>query len=163
MTATFVNFTPNTTAPFSFQCTLNGSQYTVTVTWNIYGQRYYITVSDLSGNVVLYRPLISCGPQFQSQLSWSEGDAEVVTSSPHNVPLGWVCAIYVSQTDTGFDGLYEALSTGPSTLIYPLATDPATATPLTGQVDFNLNMVQDVVDDSYLLFRYQTQQFEYGP
>lgn len=56
---TFVDFTPSITSIFNFQPTLDGTVYTLVVFWNIFGQRYYITLYDLSGNVVLTLPMIS--------------------------------------------------------------------------------------------------------
>lgn len=162
MSATFINFTPSTTSVFSFQAQLAGTQYTVTVTWNVFGQRYYITVADLSGNVVLYRPLIACGPQFTAQFEWASGIASAVTSSPHNVPVGSVANIVVSQTDSGFDGTYQALATDTDELTYQLATNPQQATPIGGAVNFNNNLVAPVIAGAYLLFRYSSQQFEFG-
>lgn len=53
---TYTNFTPP--LPFQFQATLDGAAYTVTVVWNITGQRSYINVTDSSGNLVVSTPLI---------------------------------------------------------------------------------------------------------
>lgn len=163
MAATFVNFTPSTQSVFSFQAQIGGSQYTVTVTWNLVGQRYYVTVSDLNGTVIVTRPLISCGPQLPAAFSWDDsGTATATTTSPHNVPLGSVANIYASQTESGFDGAYQMLATGPNTLTYPLATDPSQTGPLNGAINFIQNMVSPQIPGGYLLFRYETQQFEFG-
>lgn len=58
MATTFVDFVPSASAPFQFQATLDGSIYTVIVTWNLYGQRYYINIFTLDGVRVLTLPLI---------------------------------------------------------------------------------------------------------
>jgi hypothetical protein len=52
-------FTPSQTAAFTFQPVLDGSTYNVVVTWNIFGQRYYVNCYDLSGNLIFALPLIS--------------------------------------------------------------------------------------------------------
>ncbi|WP_320533670.1 hypothetical protein [Robbsia andropogonis] len=46
-------FSPSTTAspPFSTTFTLDGSAYTGAATWNIAAQRWYLTLTDSSGNV----------------------------------------------------------------------------------------------------------------
>lgn len=162
MTATFVNFAPSTSALFSFQAQLGQAQYTVSTPWNVFGQRYYVTVSDANGNVVLNTPLIACGPQVVSAFAWEDGVAQVTTSAPHNVPVGQLANVYISQTDSGFDGAYQALSTGPDTLTYPLLANPNQATPISGAVNFSRNLIAGVIAGAYLLFRYETQQFEYG-
>ncbi len=46
-------FTPSGAAPFEFQPTLDGLQYTVVVTWNVFGRRYYVNVYQLDGTLVL--------------------------------------------------------------------------------------------------------------
>jgi len=55
---TYVNFYQPSNAPFQFQATLDGVSYTCTVPWNLFGQRYYLTVSTLDGTVVVNLPLI---------------------------------------------------------------------------------------------------------
>ncbi len=163
MAATFVNFAPSTTSVFTFQAQLAGVQYTVSVKWNVFGQRYYVVVSDLSGNVLINRPLIACGPQFTVLLTWADGVATAATVGAHNVPVGSVANAWVSRTGSGFDGGYQVLATTPTILIYPLASNPNTASPATGALGFNLNLVESIIAGGYLLFRYETQQFEFGP
>lgn len=50
---TIVPFTPNDNAPFQFQATLDGAAYTVVITWNLWGQRYYVNVYDISQNLIV--------------------------------------------------------------------------------------------------------------
>ena len=49
---TFIPFTPSSTSvpPFSVPVTLDGTSYTLNVGWNVYGQRYYASLIDQSGN-----------------------------------------------------------------------------------------------------------------
>lgn len=55
---TFTNFAPSPQTPFQFQPTLDGQAYTVVVTWNLFGQRYYVNIYDLGGVLVVCLPLI---------------------------------------------------------------------------------------------------------
>lgn len=56
---TFVAFNPSTTGiPWVGQFTLDGTAYKAQASWNIAGQRWYISLTDGSGNVVWYGPLI---------------------------------------------------------------------------------------------------------
>ena len=50
---TKIPFTPNnlSSPPFSASLTLDGASYAGNVTWNITGQRWYLTIVDSSGNV----------------------------------------------------------------------------------------------------------------
>ena len=52
MTATYP-FTPNTLVPFSFQPTLDGQPYNAIVSWNLWGQRYYLNLYSASGELVV--------------------------------------------------------------------------------------------------------------
>ena len=44
--------------PFQTVVTLDGVNYQLAVTWNIYGQRWYVTLTDQSGNVKWVGPMI---------------------------------------------------------------------------------------------------------
>jgi hypothetical protein len=157
MSSTFVSFAPSTVAPFTFQPTMAGVQYQVTVPWNAYGERYYISVADFSGNVLVFRPMTSSGPSLQATFAWSNNIATVVTALVHNVPIGSVANAIVTGTGA-FDGAWRVLSTGATTLSYPLPT-PATSS--SGTVDFGLNLIGGYLP-GYLVFHEDTQQFEFG-
>ncbi len=57
---TIIPFVISSTAPVPFQAivTLEGNQYSLTVFWNLYGQRWYFSIQDLSGNMIVTMPLI---------------------------------------------------------------------------------------------------------
>lgn len=57
---TYTRFTPSTTSspPFQFTAELDGDDYIISVSWNVYGQRWYITCTDVNGNIVRTEPLI---------------------------------------------------------------------------------------------------------
>jgi len=54
----YYDFAPSASAPFQFQPTLDGNVYSVVVTWNLFGQRYYINIYDLSQTLIVCLPLI---------------------------------------------------------------------------------------------------------
>lgn len=58
MSQTFI-FSPSNSTAFTFNPTLDGVIYTATITWNVAGERWYITITDSSGNVILNMPVIS--------------------------------------------------------------------------------------------------------
>ena len=60
---TYIPFAPSANANFQFQATLDGTVYNVIVNWNLFGQRYYINIFDLTGARVLIIPLIG-SPDF---------------------------------------------------------------------------------------------------
>ena len=55
---TFTQFTPPPASLFAFQPTLDGAVYSATVVWNLAGQRWYLQLTDLSGNLIVLLPLI---------------------------------------------------------------------------------------------------------
>lgn len=56
---TVIPFIQPPASPFSFIATLDGEQYTCTVPWNVFGQRYYLNVFTLDGTRVLTIALVS--------------------------------------------------------------------------------------------------------
>lgn len=49
--ATAFPFTPTPTSPFQFQPTLNGALYTGFVTWNLFGQRFFLNLYQSTGGL----------------------------------------------------------------------------------------------------------------
>lgn len=65
---TLVPFQPSTGAPFSFQPTLDGAIYTVFITWNLFGRRFYFNLYTLDGVLVISQPLIGSPPAYDVNL-----------------------------------------------------------------------------------------------
>lgn len=55
---TYIDFIAGIDVPFSFQAVLDGNMYNITVTWNIFGLRYYVNVFDAQGNLILTTPMV---------------------------------------------------------------------------------------------------------
>lgn len=55
---TYTNFEPSLTENFIFNPTLDGAVYTATITWNLFGQRYYINITTIQGVLIVCLPLI---------------------------------------------------------------------------------------------------------
>lgn len=160
--STTIPFMPSTTSAFTFQPVINGTQYTAVVTWNIFEQRYYLNLYSTAGALVICTAVVSSGPQLGVTLTWSSqggGLATAVTNAPHNVPVGQVANVYISQTGTDFDGAWQVLATGPSTFTYALA-NPDENQPLTGQLSFNVNLVA-LLGAGWLIYRYASGLFEW--
>ncbi|MEJ0017540.1 MAG: hypothetical protein WDN25_13435 [Acetobacteraceae bacterium] len=51
--AQVVPFAPTPAGPFQFAAVLDGQSYTVIVTWNVSGQRWYVSVYTGAGDRVL--------------------------------------------------------------------------------------------------------------
>ena len=61
---TLIPFIPNpqTSPPFTALVTLDGNGYALQVFANNYAQRWYMSLTDNSGNLVINQPLISSPP-----------------------------------------------------------------------------------------------------
>jgi hypothetical protein len=55
---TYVTF-PQTTSAFSFLLTLDGTEYSTTIKWNLAGQRWYFNLYDLQNNSILTIALVA--------------------------------------------------------------------------------------------------------
>lgn len=125
-------FQPNAAQNLVFNPVLDGVTYTATVTWNVFGQRWYLNLTDVNGNLVLCTAVVSSAdPQPLAALSWSDGLVTAETVDPHGVPVGAQANLLLQgDTPSGYDGLQLVTATGPSGFTYPLATDPGTAVQL---------------------------------
>lgn len=128
---TYFPFIPRAKPPTpSFQPTLDGSIYTITLNANLFGQRYYLLCTDGLGNTIFNEPLIATPPSAPiSTLSWSVtmGVATVTMVNPHLYPLGSSASLTIEgASPTTWNGTYYMLATGPSTLTFPLMIDPGT-------------------------------------
>jgi hypothetical protein len=160
---TLVAFTPSDTTVFAFQAQLQGGgTYIISVPYNVVGERYYVSVSDLSGNVIAYRALVETGPSFPATLTWADNVATAALTSPHNVPVGGLANMRISQTGTGFDGLYQGLAVDLETFTFPLTTNPQQSQPVTGKLDFPFDLLGYLPGNiGPLYWHSDVMQFEY--
>jgi hypothetical protein len=167
---TFIPFTPTIVAgrpPFQFNATFDGLVYTLTVTWSIYGQRWYITIAALDGTLIAYLPMVgSSVPKPLTSLTWKPwngGLVQAVTAAPHSVPLGWVVEFSVSGASPSEynAGPARCVITGPSSFVYPLAADPGPAT-VPGGFSYDVSLVKGYFN-STLVWRIANAQFEVNP
>lgn len=77
---TIVPFNPQPTAVFRFSPVLDGVTYSATVTWNIYGQRYYLNIYTVDGTLKLSIPLIA-SPNSGFVASTQEQTVSIETSA----------------------------------------------------------------------------------
>lgn len=52
-------FAPSVTTVFGFQPVLDGQTYNATVTWNLAGQRWYLNVYDLTGDLITSKAMVA--------------------------------------------------------------------------------------------------------
>lgn len=52
-TTAIIPFLPTPTAPFQFQAVLDGEAFTVVVTWNLFGQRWFANIYTVDSVLLL--------------------------------------------------------------------------------------------------------------
>lgn len=120
MASVFIQFVPNQGIPFNFVPVLNGTSYGCTVTWNNFGLRWYINLTDSSGNPILSTALNSTPAALQAQFNWTANGqtAIAVCSNPHNVRLGAVVPARVTATSSAFNGDWKVQAADRYSLIW---------------------------------------------
>lgn len=159
---TYYPVTSSQAAAFSFQPTLDGNQYQVTVTWNLYGQRSYVNVTQLDGTPVVTLPVLESPSALAlASLSWANGTVTTVTQQPHGYRIGSTVAVTIKNcAPSTYNGAVLAYVIDNETLTYPLTGNPGMVTAL-GAVDWFVNMVDGYFEISTLVFR--NSQFEVDP
>jgi hypothetical protein len=68
MTA-LVQFAPSPLAPFQFQAVLDGSIYNCTVTWALFGARWFLNIYGQDGILIVSLPNIGSPPDYDFSLT----------------------------------------------------------------------------------------------
>lgn len=165
---TFINFVPSQTAPappFSFQASLDGQVYNCFVAWLLAAQRFYLSIYDLDGTLIVNKALIGSPTGVPiSSISWSQttGLITVETTIPHGYKVGMVIGLTLSgNAPTVLNGEFDCAITGPSTFTFA-ASNPGQTTQL-GTASYDINLVSGYFTTSTMVFRQQSQQFEISP
>lgn len=160
MVKTILPFNPSQVQAPQFTVTLDTNSYTMTVTWNLFAQRYYITLTDQSGNRILTAALVgSPVGQPVSAISWANSSVTVTTLDPHGLPVGRVSKVTIEDcTPDEYNGTFQVLVINRQQFTYKLATDPGAATVL-GAVNRNINLVPGLFA-STVVYREPNRQFE---
>lgn len=66
---TYTNFTPSPTQNFSFNPTLDGNAYTAIVTWNVFGQRYYLNIYTTQGALIICTAIVGSPDDYSINLA----------------------------------------------------------------------------------------------
>jgi hypothetical protein len=86
---TYVTFVERPNQNFQFSASLDNATYTLIVTWNLFGQRYYLTCYTLQGNVVFNVPLIASPDDYNINLAAGYFNTSIVfRASTQNFEVG---------------------------------------------------------------------------
>jgi hypothetical protein len=65
---TYVLFRPTPDEAFSFTATLDGVSYSMLVTWNVFGQRWYLSCIGTNSRLVFHMALIGSPDEYDINL-----------------------------------------------------------------------------------------------
>jgi hypothetical protein len=170
---TIIPFRPSNITTPEFRASLDGSEYKITVTWNVSALRYYINIYAASGAWIITVPLISTPPARNvASASYDPFLNAVVVSLVD--PVYWPIPVggpiikpgtIVDYTLDGFqpntyNGKYRSLHLNDTTFTFPMPTDPGPLIIL-GRVNRLLNMIETVFTTSTMVYR--NGAFEINP
>ena len=163
---TVYNFTPPPRAPFRFNPTLDGAQYAAQVTWNVFSQRWYLTLTGSTGRILTIPLTGSPDAMPIAALSWAgvRREALLTAAAPHGQAVGTVVVRTVSGTlPAAYAGAFPMRAVSPLQLAYPLDIDPVGGASTPGLVSEDVNLVEGYFTTSTLVFRQSSRQFEVNP
>lgn len=162
---TIIPFVPVPRAPFQFQPVLDGDTYTGLITWNLFGQRWYLNLYTSSGALVVTIPLIgSPNPIAVSSIAWNSllGIVTLTTASPHGIPVGKATNLTLSGvTPSSYNGVKALVAQSATTLSYVQTTDPGAVT-VTGAIGRDISLTAGYFN-STLVYRESSRNLEVSP
>lgn len=161
---TIYPFAQTVGANFTFNPILNGKTYQATVTWNVFGQRWYMNINDLAGNLIIATAVVSSDDQKAIEsISWAYGVVTVTATLPHFMPLGTVANLNISgNTPNGYNGLFPCSITGPLTFTYLLSSYPGQQVTL-GYFGGLIDLSAGLLKPSMLAYYANSNQFVTSP
>ena len=160
---TYFPFTPSSRAAPQFRPTLDGTVYTVVVTWNVFGQRYYVNCYSQDGGRVFTLPLIESSEGIAIQtLSWdpTSHTVQATALAPHGLKLGSVVNLVITGCNpTSYNGSYACAVTSPTTFTYPMQFDPGLLMSA-GAANYLVSMTAGYFSSTLV---YRARQFEVSP
>lgn len=161
---TIFPYTALPNAPYQFNPTLDGQQYTAVVPWELFGRRLYLSLFDVNSTLVVTRALVgSVGALAVQSASWAGGTVTLTFANRH----GFKTLTTLNLTVTAFlpdvfNGIFQAFVTDRNTVTYSLASDPGPVTRL-GAASYDINLVEGYIATSTMVFREMARQFEVTP
>jgi hypothetical protein len=123
---TYTEFTPSNTQVFTFQPTLDGTTYIITIPWSLFGQRYYVTCRTLGGNLVFSLPLIGSPAGINVQAAtWEPNNATITVATPHEHKVGSIINLTLSgMAPDAYNGTFACKIINDTQFTFPLNSFP---------------------------------------
>jgi hypothetical protein len=161
---TYTEFTPSNTQIFTFQPTLDGNSYIITIPWSLFGQRYYVTCRTLGGNLVFSLPLIGSPAGINVQAAtWEPNNATITAAIPHGFRVGSIINLTLSgMAPDAYNGTFACKIINGTQFTFPLNSFPGEVSTL-GSVQYNINLAAGYFTASTFIYRLQNRVFEVTP
>lgn len=162
----YVQFIPQATQAFTFSATLDGAPVTCQVPWNLFANRWYLSLTDTSGLLIVYRALAaSPDPIVIKSMTWDADDGVFVeTVTPHMLEFMSTCNLTIRGVNPiVLNGVWPCFVTGPTTFNYQPTGLQIAPIQSFGQMSYDINLGEGYFTVSTLVFRQSTQLFEIGP
>lgn len=166
-------FQPTQTQNVSFQTTFDGELYTVQTFWNLFGKRWYFSVTDLSGNpVIAAMPLVASPQPWQlSGLAWQNGIAAGTIDGILTLRPGAVINLTIfGCLPVGLNYAGPCKVIDGETFSFPIASNPNPFAPLPqcectllGQAGYLTNLLAGFFKTSTLVYYQDSQQIVVRP
>jgi len=161
------NFTPvrlGGATPYEFEPVLDGQGHTVYITWNIGGQRWYMTLVGPDGTAIFHMAVMGSpiGVAIES-LEWIDGEVRGKTVVPTAFRIGDTLDLVVADcVPARYNGRRRCLITGTQTFSYLLSNNPGLITNY-GTMSYEVDHLAGYGYISTLVYRDSNRQFEVRP
>lgn len=163
MTISYYPLLPSNNIVPSYQMTFDGATYLVTVTWNLFGQRYYINCFDDGGNRVFTVPIVETDTSVMlAGLTWDAATLSVTAtaSKPHGFIIGTIVQLTLADcSPEGYNGAYRANIISPNSFRFLLPDNPGSIQVL-GTYSYLVSMCKGYFNSTLV---YRNRQFEVSP
>jgi hypothetical protein len=155
--------------------TLDGTDYNVTVTWNVSAQRYYINVYGIDGTWIITVPLVSTPPARNVAIAEYDPFLSIVvvqmvdptlwpvplSAAGLDTPVGTIIDYtLLGFSPTTYNGKFRCETINQTTFSFPMSVDPGPVSIL-GTVNRMMNMIEPLFNINSLVYR--NSAFEINP
>ncbi len=172
---TIIPFVPSNITLPTIPMQLDGSDYTITVSWNVSAQRYYVDVYDSDGTWIITTPLVSSPParsikritydpflninvvEMVSPDLWPAPLSPAGLATPPGKIIDYT--ILGCSPDT-YNGKFRCLHLNETTFTLPMPANPGPMAIL-GTVNRMLDLIEPLFNTSTLVYR--NSAFEINP
>lgn len=153
MATTSIPFTPSIASPFRFTFQADGATWAAVVTWNVFGQRWYLNVYFQDGTRVFTVPLVGSSTWVTTPLATQEENYLARVFNPYLVGVGALVLSQNVETATRIAAI-------DSTVVALSAPSLSTGTDNAAQFSNDINLAAGYFTSSTLVYRANAGRFE---